>query len=305
MKKSTIHIQIPEPCHEDWNKMTATKKGKFCQVCTKEVIDFTAKSDEEIIKLLSNQENTCGRFYPSQLNRKLIADRKKRNHWLSYATSLLLPALVFSQGKPAVKFGKTQTNYTSLQISSLDRAAKTTATDSITIYGVVNDEQGLPLPGAIIKIKGSLKQKSTDFDGLFSIKVHNDDILLISFPAFKSQEIKVATIKGKLKVHLQYDEEVAEDLKIAIVGGMTRIAGAVSTVNAEDIQTIATGKSLLLLVKLKLASIINGKLIKKILCTGSPSLNGSEIKINEEKNKAALKKLQKQKLQNPKKKINK
>ena len=32
---------IPNPCHEDWNKMTPEDKGRHCSVCDKVVIDFT------------------------------------------------------------------------------------------------------------------------------------------------------------------------------------------------------------------------------------------------------------------------
>ena len=28
---SQIKISIPEPCHEDWNKMVLNEKGRFCE----------------------------------------------------------------------------------------------------------------------------------------------------------------------------------------------------------------------------------------------------------------------------------
>jgi hypothetical protein len=37
-----FQLQIPEPCHEDWNKMTPVHKGRFCDSCEKAVVDFTA-----------------------------------------------------------------------------------------------------------------------------------------------------------------------------------------------------------------------------------------------------------------------
>ncbi len=41
-------ILIPKPCHEDWNAMTPDEKGRFCSVCTKGVVDFTNKTNQEI-----------------------------------------------------------------------------------------------------------------------------------------------------------------------------------------------------------------------------------------------------------------
>ncbi len=62
-------VTIPKPCHEDWNKMTPNNKGKFCDVCTKTVIDFTNKSSVEIQNILfeNKGKRVCGHFYKSQL----------------------------------------------------------------------------------------------------------------------------------------------------------------------------------------------------------------------------------------------
>jgi len=67
-----MKITIPTPCHENWEAMTPEEKGRFCSVCSKTVMDFTAASDEEIIDVFSNStEEICGNFHASQLNRNL------------------------------------------------------------------------------------------------------------------------------------------------------------------------------------------------------------------------------------------
>ncbi len=68
--KSNFKITIPEPCNEDWDKMTPDETGRFCLVCNKSVIDFTNKLPEEIQQFfLKNQGQTiCGRFKNSQLD---------------------------------------------------------------------------------------------------------------------------------------------------------------------------------------------------------------------------------------------
>ena len=250
MKYPEIKIQIPEPCHEDWNKMSKTKKGKFCGVCTKEVIDFTAKSDEELIKQIVNDGNLCGRFHPSQLNRKLIADRKKRNHWLSYAATLLLPMTVFAQGKPRMndKVGKTEQldsyNFTRLHIGSLDRIAKTNVKkDSIIVKGVITDESGMPLPSATILIQGNYHEKTTDFDGNFSVKVKPNDILMISYVGYKSQEINITETQSVYKIELKESEQLEA---VTVVAGkiwvndeeLQGVAGGITTINGNDIESI-------------------------------------------------------------------
>ena len=63
-------MTIPEPCHEDWNKMTPDGNGRFCLSCSKTVVDFTAMLPDEIQHFfIQNQNNKiCGRFRKSQLD---------------------------------------------------------------------------------------------------------------------------------------------------------------------------------------------------------------------------------------------
>jgi len=67
--ENLFKIYIPEPCHEDWDKMTPNEKGAYCKVCAKTVVDFSEKTDDDVQKfLLDNAENRiCGRFRLSQI----------------------------------------------------------------------------------------------------------------------------------------------------------------------------------------------------------------------------------------------
>lgn len=73
MKTSNFIVRIPEPCHEDWNKMKPDSKGKFCHSCSKSVFDFSTKTDAEIkdILLEYKDQKVCGHFKKSQINRPL------------------------------------------------------------------------------------------------------------------------------------------------------------------------------------------------------------------------------------------
>lgn len=68
-------ITVPNPCHEDWNKMTPNEKGAFCQVCSKTVVDFTGMTDDEVRNyFISNiGQKTCGHFRNDQLANTEIA----------------------------------------------------------------------------------------------------------------------------------------------------------------------------------------------------------------------------------------
>jgi hypothetical protein len=69
-------VRIPEPCHEDWNQMKPDEKGRYCNVCSKSVHDFSDKTDAYIHSVLreSREKNVqvCGHFRKSQLDRPLL-----------------------------------------------------------------------------------------------------------------------------------------------------------------------------------------------------------------------------------------
>ena len=67
--RKQIQLNIPNPCHENWDQMTPVDKGRFCGSCQKQVVDFTTMSDEQLIlffkkQILSSSKDgsVCGRF---------------------------------------------------------------------------------------------------------------------------------------------------------------------------------------------------------------------------------------------------
>ncbi len=67
--ENLFKIHIPEPCHEDWDKMSPNEQGSFCNVCAKTVVDFSGKTNDDIQRyLLENiDKKVCGRFKVTQL----------------------------------------------------------------------------------------------------------------------------------------------------------------------------------------------------------------------------------------------
>ncbi|WP_395066006.1 hypothetical protein [Flavobacterium sp.] len=66
--ETKFKITIPKPCHEDWDGMKVTSIGRFCNVCTTEVVDFTDISSDEIRSYLAKNNTVCGRFKNDQLD---------------------------------------------------------------------------------------------------------------------------------------------------------------------------------------------------------------------------------------------
>ena len=104
------------------------------------------------------------------------------------------------------------------------------------IKGIVKDSGGIPLPGVSVLEKGTQNGTSTDFDGVYQIKVSPNATLVFSYLGFKEQEI---TLSGKLSVNVTLTEDTESLSEIVIVGyGQQKkesVLGAISQVKAEEI----------------------------------------------------------------------
>ncbi|RZL05876.1 MAG: SusC/RagA family TonB-linked outer membrane protein, partial [Pedobacter sp.] len=74
---------------------------------------------------------------------------------------------------------------------------------AIDVRGKVVDEQGLPLPGASVKVKGSTLGTVTDNEGDFFLKgVPEDAVIVIAYLGYKPRELKTSTGIGIIKLEL-------------------------------------------------------------------------------------------------------
>ncbi|WP_297089178.1 TonB-dependent receptor [uncultured Draconibacterium sp.] len=109
-----------------------------------------------------------------------------------------------------------------------------------SISGTVTDEEGLPLPGATVIIKGTTNGIVTNTDGEFSLSgVNEGDVLLVSFVGFQSQEITIAN-QTTFNVALKVDAIGIEEI-VTIGYGVqkkTTVTGAISTVKGEELAEI-------------------------------------------------------------------
>lgn len=216
---NAIKITIPEPCHENWATMTPTERGRHCAVCTKEVIDFTTKTDAEVIKLVQSNSNMCGRMRSDQVNREITLSRKQNNSFPTYFAALALPlALGFTsdlvaQHDKAPVLQTTQVIHQPLKNQSIIQG-KIAPQPLMTITGVVADHHGNTLPGATVAVKNSARSVQTDFDGNYSIAVSPGESLIFSYIGYSSVDVKV-TSQNSIRVHLKIDEALSLEYVIA------------------------------------------------------------------------------------------
>ena len=79
-----------------------------------------------------------------------------------------------------------------------------------SISGIINDSEGLPLPGATIQNLNTSDGVTSDFDGKFSIKASIDDILQISFLGFETFDFKISNLTDEFTIQLEQGNELEE-----------------------------------------------------------------------------------------------
>jgi len=87
-----------------------------------------------------------------------------------------------------------------------------------TLTGVVTDKNdGLPLPGVSIMIKGTHLGTATDAQGKYMLDVKSSDILEFSFVGMKSQTIPVGD-RTLLNVAMENDAQNLEEVVVTGYG---------------------------------------------------------------------------------------
>lgn len=116
------------------------------------------------------------------------------------------------------------------------------------VKGVVFDQDGFPLPGVNIHLKGSKTVgTTTNMDGEFTLKVGKEKkvVLVCSFIGFTTQEISVQLKNGesdKIKIKMRED---TKDLSEVVVTGMfdrrrEGYTGSAVTVKGEELKKLST-----------------------------------------------------------------
>ncbi|WP_052670968.1 SusC/RagA family TonB-linked outer membrane protein [Draconibacterium sediminis] len=114
-----------------------------------------------------------------------------------------------------------------------------------TLTGEVTDNNGEPLPGVTVVVKGTTIGTVTNFDGKFSVDVPDDaEILVFSFVGFKPQEY---TIAGQNVFNITLEEETVGLDEVVVVGYGTQkkesVVGSISQIKGKELQEVTMGIS--------------------------------------------------------------
>ena len=154
----------------------------------------------------------------------------------------------------------------------------------ISVRGIVKDQMGEPVIGANVLVKGTSYGVITDIDGKFALSAAKNDILIISFVGFMSQEIPVT---GKdLMVTLKEDTGLLDEVVVLGYGANARkqdLSAAVGVLSNTDDLTVRPVSSTESLLQGQLAGVTvqsNGgdpTSTPSIVIRGQGSQNGDNV----------------------------
>lgn len=212
--KQGIRLHIPEPCHENWDDMTASQQGRFCMSCQKEVVDFSTMTDKEIIDYISGAgSKTCGRVGDDQLGRLIRPESDRRRFSFKYFWSLLISSSLISykasaqKGEvkaictkadtiPALKTIPLKTEPLRMRMGAIAYQSPLTNVN-ILVKGVVTNSRNEPVPYATVMVKGSTTGIQADSTGSFLLKTTGSDMAIELQASSVGYEQKVFSIDPK------------------------------------------------------------------------------------------------------------
>lgn len=105
------------------------------------------------------------------------------------------------------------------------------------VTGTVTLASGEPLAGATVRVAALPDQGTvTDLDGSFTITAAPDDVLIISFIGYQTQEILVGD-RTEFDIVLQVDEQLLSEVVVVGYGVQTRsdLTGSIASISADEI----------------------------------------------------------------------
>jgi TonB-linked SusC/RagA family outer membrane protein len=114
----------------------------------------------------------------------------------------------------------------------------------LNVKGVVTSaDDGLPVPGATVVVKGKTTGIITNLDGGYSLKVPGNATLIFSFVGLKSQEVPV---NNRTIINVALASAVESIDEVVVVGYGTQkksvVTGAISSVKAKDLEKVSPGR---------------------------------------------------------------
>jgi hypothetical protein len=190
-----LSLTIPKPCAEKWNNFTPTQTGGFCASCSKNVIDFTKLTDEQILDFFHTRPaHACGRFKPDQLKAYSLLVRPTFYPNLKLLRAGVISLFVLFMSKPShAQNPDIKAKSEDVRYQGYHDEQRISTNQKHIVKGAVKSEDGETLPGVSIYLKNGETGTTTDANGQFQFpaKLKEGDVLYFSFIGYDTQQYTV------------------------------------------------------------------------------------------------------------------
>lgn len=146
--------------------------------------------------------------------------------------------------------------------------ATTQQSSTYKVTGVVKDINGESVIGASVLEKGTTNGIITDIDGNFTLSVHPNSTLVISFIGYASQEFVISSNNTQLNVILKEDSKMIDEVVVVGYGVQKKenLTGSVAAVNFNDVANMPVANT---------ANMLQGRL-PGVMLTGNGAQAGKD-----------------------------
>lgn len=140
-----------------------------------------------------------------------------------------------------------------------------------TVTGTVTDQDGVPLPGVNIVVKGTVRGTQSDFDGNYALQASTGDVLVFSYLGQRTLEKSVGDA-STINVQMQEDASQLEEVVVTaqgIVREKRSLGYSVTTVESDKVESRPEAD---------VARVLNGK-VAGVNITSNNGMSGSGTNI--------------------------
>lgn len=204
-------IHIPEPCHENWSAMSPVSHDcRHCSVCEKSVVDFSLKTDAEILEILRQSTGkVCGKFRQDQLERPLLSTRpalqsnKSNISWrIAASVAAMLSVQQAAAQQPAIPISTDTLSYSPRdKMGGIVYYYDFLEFDTVRIISgkIIHPKSQQPIAGCRVLVSNSFltTRAVTDENGIFNLEYPANEInedgltLTMVLTGYEPQELKL------------------------------------------------------------------------------------------------------------------
>lgn len=227
-------LKLDNPCNEKWENMKPNERGSYCDLCSKNVIDFTKLNEIEISEIMKKSGNKiCARLTHSQLNSPLLNlennfdfnfPKSKVAAGLLLATSLTIGQTSHTDNSMVkTEFVQNSDSKLKLKEEQLNPKRNEPKIDDTIVFNgqITSKDLKKPVENAKITLVTSqnILNTYTSKDGTFSIEIpvsliDNDNVIRVSYYDVTEKRENEMFFGYEMKDYILTEEELKTNFSI-------------------------------------------------------------------------------------------